>query len=470
MKPWIPRLIVIASLSTLSACGGGRGAGTNTLTPNSPPPTPNQWTWVSGSNLANQPGIYGSLGTPASSDVPGTRWAALGWTDARGNLWFFGGNGYGSTGTDDILNDLWEYSAGEWTWMGGSNLPNEPGVYGTQGVASASNVPGARFPGASWTDSSGNFWLLGGLGVVDTSGPAPWLNDLWKYSGGQWTWMGGSNLPNQPGVYGIQGVASSGNVPGARFASVSLTDASGNFWLFGGDGPALNVANEAFNDLWKYSAGQWTWMSGSNMANQAGTYGTQGMPASSNAPGARGESVGWTDLSGNFWLFGGSGLDSQGTVAFLNDLWKYSAGQWTWMSGPNVSNPVSVNGIYGTKGRPSASNIPGARYGSVGWTDASGNLWLFGGDGYDSTGNFGNLNDLWNYSAGQWTWISGANTVGQPGTYGAQGTASPINAPGARLSAVGWTDASGNFWLFGGGGYDSTGTSGYLNDLWKYEP
>jgi hypothetical protein len=31
-------------------------------------------------------------------------------------------------------------------------------------------------------------------------------------------------------------------------------------------------------------------------------------------------------------------------------------------------------------------------------------------------------------------------------------------------------DASGNFWLFGGLGMDSTGTLGYLNDLWKFEP
>jgi len=35
---------------------------------------------------------------------------------------------------------------------------------------------------------------------------------------------------------------------------------------------------------------------------------------------------------------------------------------------------------------------------------------------------------------------------------------------------VNWTDASGNFWLFGGNGFDSAGTQGYLNDLWKYEP
>src|SRR4029077_5819335 len=98
----------------------------------------------------------------------------------------------------------------------------------------------------------------------------------------------------------------------------------------------------------------------------------------------------------------------------------------------------------------------GARWGSVTWTDASGDFWLFGGAGYDATGAYGALNDLWKYSAGEWTWMSGATTTHQSGTYGTQGTAAPGNVPGARGSAVTWTDKSGNFWLFGGGGYDST--------------
>jgi hypothetical protein len=149
MKSRVSKLIVIGSLSALSACGGGSG-GTGAPPSNSPPPTANQWTWVSGSKIANHAGVYGSLGTAAPSNIPGTRSDAVGWIDAGGDLWFFGGNGYGSVGTD-VLNDLWQYSAGEWSWMGGSNLPNESGVYGTQGVASSSNVPGARFTGASWT-------------------------------------------------------------------------------------------------------------------------------------------------------------------------------------------------------------------------------------------------------------------------------------------------------------------------------
>ncbi len=28
----------------------------------------------------------------------------------------------------------------------------------------------------------------------------------------------------------------------------------------------------------------------------------------------------------------------------------------------------------------------------------------------------------------------------------------------------------GNLWLFGGGGYDSTGKEGVLNDVWKFTP
>jgi hypothetical protein len=43
--------------------------------------------------------------------------------------------------------------------------------------------------------------------------------------------------------------------------------------------------------------------------------------------------------------------------------------------------------------------MPGSRLDASGWTDSSGHLWLFGGQGYDASGNYisGHLNDLWMY-------------------------------------------------------------------------
>jgi len=76
-------------------------------------------------------------------------------------------------------------------------------------------------------------------------------------------------------------------------------------------------------------------------------------------------------------------------------------------------------------------------------------------------------------TAKEWTWASGSSAANGEGTYGTLGVASSSNVPGARSSqgiAVTWTDSSGNFWLFGGVGYDSTGTLGSLNDLWRYQP
>jgi hypothetical protein len=73
---------------------------------------------------------------------------------------------------------------------------------------------------------------------------------------------------------------------------------------------------------WKYSDGEWTWMGGSNLHGQQGTYGTLGVPAAGNIPGSRGQAVSWIDSSGNFWLFGGYGL-TDGAVGDLNDLWMY---------------------------------------------------------------------------------------------------------------------------------------------------
>ncbi len=90
-----------------------------------------------------------------------------------------------------------------------------------------------------------------------------------------------------------------------------------------------------------------------------------------------------------------------------------AVGEWTWMSGSNTSAQL---GAYGIKGIPAAANVPGARQGSISWTDSDGNFWLFGGLGYGTTTTSGHLNDLWRYDpiTNEWTWMRGSKTV-RPG-------------------------------------------------------
>src|SRR5688500_11850651 len=75
--------------------------------------------------------------------------------------------------------------------------------------------------------------------------------------------------------------------------------------------------------------------------------------------------------------------------------------QWKWLKGDSLQNNP---GSYGIKGMPDSTNEPAARYGSTSWSDAAGNLWLFGGFGY--------FNDLWKYdpATNLWTWMKGNNT------------------------------------------------------------
>jgi N-acetylneuraminic acid mutarotase len=355
-----------------------------------------QWTWVSGSNTAGATGSYGVLNTPASSNVPGARDGAISWIDSSGNLWLFGGEFTPSGGSTVYFNDLWEYSvsANEWTWKGGSNTAGANGNYGTLNVASATNVPGARFQSVA-QNISGVVWLFGGFGNDSTGGQGD-LNDLWEYSisSGEWTWVGGSDVVTTGvnGVYGTKGTAATTNIPGARQNGASFADTLGNFWIFGGAGLDSAGTNGELNDLWEYStvSKEWTWIGGANVANQNGVYGTQGTAASGNIPGSRSDEFYWTDPSGNFWIFGGFGNDSANPLVDMNDLWEYSvsANEWTWKNGPNVGDE---NGTYGTLGQLAPGNIPGNREGGANWADASGNLWLFGGSGTNA------VNDLWMY-------------------------------------------------------------------------
>lgn len=438
----------------------------------------------------------------------------------------------------------------DWTWTNGTktagydNGPNGPNpIYGSFPTSAPAtipnpftNTPGARYGAAGWTDTSGNLWLFGGHGfeLSGNSQPnnqsAP-MNDLWvcvMWGGDYCDWqlvgaydptavtVGGQSTTVGAGIIlNAQNEAQNGTelsaygviLPYSRLGAATWTDNAGNLWLFGGS------AYPGFmNDIWEFNAsafggyntatytnstGTWTNYGGYGAFNTAGVYtGTQ-------VPGARVNAVTWKDASGNFWLFGGYGYDSAATLGFLNDLWEFSptTQTWTFVSGGNT-DLANQKGIYGTQGTAASSNMPGGRQEAVGWADASGNLWLFGGEGQDSAGTTnGILNDLWEYNIAnnQWTWVTGSNMANQTGVYEAQPAVGPVDTtgaagtcglvagnaglncasistsgagPGSRWGASGWIDAGGTLWLFGGWGLDSGATNGNgaLNDLWAYTP
>jgi N-acetylneuraminic acid mutarotase len=99
-----------------------------------------------------------------------------------GNLWLFGGEGFGASGAQGgDLNDLWKFNGSQWTWVSGSDAGGQAGTYGTLGTRGAGNVPGGRIDAVSWVGTDGNLWLFGGIGLGST-GTSGDLNDLWEYT------------------------------------------------------------------------------------------------------------------------------------------------------------------------------------------------------------------------------------------------------------------------------------------------
>jgi hypothetical protein len=339
-----------------------------------------EWAWQGGPFGTND-GIptYGTLGVPSTKNIPAMREGSGTWTDAKGNLWMLGGSGVDSAGVTATLNDLWRCNpaSGQWTWMTGNSAVGTnysglygttSGVYGSQGVAAAGNTTGSRYQGVSWIDASGNLWLFGGSGT-DSVGGSGLLNDLWEYSitANTWTWVGdGNTVPPRntglyqaaAGVYGTQGTASATNIPGGRFEGVAWTDASGNFWLFGGVGADSTDTDGLLNDVWEYSlsANTWTWMGGSTTVYAPAVYGTEDVASAANTPGARYMMLYWMDATHNLWLFGGGGYTDGDPNAFTYyDLWTTGSAGTTSPSPSVMVGPTGPLSFTSTVNTASAS-------------------------------------------------------------------------------------------------------------------
>jgi len=358
----------------------------------------NAWQRVRGTGTISA-AVYGTLNVVNSTNSPGGRRNAATWTDNSGNLWLFGGEGVATSSVQGKLNDLWKYSIGTdmWTWVGGSNSLNQSGLYGSLGVPSTTNIPGARSQSGTWIVGT-NLYLFGGDGY-SASSPG-YLGDIWRYDmiAGQWTWLKGSTAPYLSANHGTQNVATIATTPGSRCHANTWKDNLGNLWIGGGFGSYSGFGTCSWGDLWMYSisANNWTWVKGANVPFTSPAYGTLGVSSSTADPGSRTGACAWTDNNGDFWLFGGETYFSANT-GDNSDLWKYTVtnSQWTWMKGPNS---FYQPGNYGIKNLPVSTNNPPYRKNISGaWKDNAGNLWLQGGSAFNATVTPANriFTDLW---------------------------------------------------------------------------
>jgi N-acetylneuraminic acid mutarotase len=503
-------------------------------------PSTSLWVWKSGNSVIDpspaynhgQSGTYGALQTPSPTNIPGGREGAVGWIDSSGSLWLLGGYGYDAAGTLGYMNDLWEFnpSINEWDWMSGSSTgPTDcpyddnnglngycgpPGVYGTIQTPVFGNTPGGRENAAAWTDSKGNFWLMGGIGY-DSGNVWGYLNDLWEFpmnaaglpvaatpvfSPGPGTYTSwetvniSSATPNATIYYMIDGITPATVYTGPITVSSSQT-IEAIAWASGYASSAVATANYVAN-LPTAAA--------PTLSLAPGTYGSaQTLTISDTTPGATIYYAVGQAPSTSSSLYSGlinvstseiieaiavaNGYLNSAVVSAAYTIWPNPAlGEWAWISGSSTT-PTSCTqgicaqiGVYGTLGTPAVGNVPGGRDGANGWVDKNGHFWIFGGNERDANNVLSSMNDLWEFdpSNNEWAWMGGSSTaitypggfLGKAGVYGTKGTPAAENVPGGRQYASSWTDQNGHFWLFGGSGFDSNGSVGFLNDLWEFDP
>ncbi|MEK7411934.1 MAG: kelch repeat-containing protein, partial [Planctomycetota bacterium] len=134
----------------------------------------NQWTWIKGPNVINNPGNYGAKCVAANTNMPPARYENRARVrDTCGNFWNFGG-GVVALGN---LNDLWHYnvSANDWTWVSGDDIPNQAAIYGVQGVSAPANKPGGKSGSVAWLGNNGYIWVFGGFEIGGVT------NNLFRY-------------------------------------------------------------------------------------------------------------------------------------------------------------------------------------------------------------------------------------------------------------------------------------------------
>lgn len=362
--------------------------------------------------------------------------------------------------------------------MGGSKHRNQITV-----LDSSKEYPGSRNGASSWQGSNGMVWIFGGQ---EAGGRKP-LDELWSFDVKKrhWNFHHFSNTSNEqkpPPCFGCTSCsygnkalvfAPSGSFifdmegkhwialdnltasPDPRSQATDWCDTEkGILWMFGGH----TASDQKLGDFWQFAFKEMQWIE------------IKPNNSKSVVPDKCSKASAWIHPFGHLYMFGGS------THAGLtSDFWIFSPETFEWRKLSGITGPEKCAGKYGTMGVASGNSYPGCREGAATWVDKQGDLWMFGGSGFDnfSRGVFaqsGLLSDFWmfNTSSDQWVWIGGLSKSEGVPVFGEKGQPDLHNIPGPREGAVSFFFQE-TMWLFGGAGHDVKQFDGILNDLWMYK-
>lgn len=478
-----------------------------------------QAAFLEGDLLSRTAGVYGTKGVNSNPHPEALANACM-WS-SNGAIYMFGGEVNGTfNGAGPIMSGRfwkWDVSDGwvslaapmlDATYVAGGWLIANP-VYGSVGVAAASNYPGARVGAAYATGSNGKLYMYGGYGAASDGVGA--LSDLWEYDPvtADWTWIAGSNLKDQAAVHHSSGVSSS-NFPGARIEANLWVDNTGDIWIFGGGTGGYDQLYDNYNSLMKFDGSDWNWVDGSSSLND---------PGSTSEPSARRSAAGVYASDGKFYLFGGT--DNEAVSNNYNrrsDFWSFDGNTWSLEDGTaNADNesrgdvePLAdaqlvelngeiflqggYNGYYGSSGfkvkkmlrwnassssfvllamSGTLSSSPGV-YSSSAYPEYNSlainsgamaavlndEAYFFGGREYFLASNSNNL--FTKFNGQSFAYLSGGEQLGVERT-------GPATEPGSRYGA-GFTFNQDEevLFMYGGNVYTGTGSARY-GDLWRYQ-
>lgn len=433
------------------------------------------WTW------------NGSTWTKIGGDTLNSSWANSTYEQVGGFAWD-GTNLYAGLGTSNGDGEVWEWSGGIWTKIGGDSLNNswttnqgdivntllfDNGKLYVGTYDSAGDGLAYTWDGSSWTQIGGGYvnksWGFYGFSAVqvmqaqgdylyagmgNTAGAAV----VFRFDGSTWTPIGGQGINGSwdPNTYEyVYSMASyNGNLIVGLGNTASGATADGEVWEWNGS-TWTQIGGDGINGTWSQVShfGEVDSMASYNGylyvgLGQAASDGDVWRWNGSNWSQIGGDSLnsGWTNYAENIYsmsIYNGKLVVGLGRSAGDGEVWEWSGSAWTKIGGDAVNSSWGATATI--ESVESLMPYNGKLYAGLGATTGDGSLWEYDGSSWSEIGG----DDI----NGSWT----------TGTYEKVKTITVYN--GDLYAGLGNTAGDGEVWRSSGGVWTKVGGNS-INGSW----